>query len=608
MNNFKNNIDKELYNIQWKGNNQVFDEIYGKKTKKSFKLKPVILIGIIVVVILGTALALNFNYSKEYNMVKDAKQAIMLKYNFSPEIMDSFSPKHISNKDGEKVEFENFVYENEKTGKYTVTFKDNKVYEVSWSNDHIDPKEYSGGNLDAPAWGFAQLEKMRKIKKDFREKYDTIDWSDSNNWTLEQKAEMDKDFTHETLAKINVLPDADDIQPDKAIEIAKQALIDKYGFKESFFDNLSPFIDFYSVSFDNGKNTHKEYDINFAQKIDDNSYDSKLYTAISSPDGKVKNCTWTVEAQDLHLPDGDLIKYESFVKEYFEKGAFEFRNATEKADIAQRLKAAGFEYLLQGVDYVSPKADIANEDVIKAANKALFDKFGGDESVLNFFNITKGFVNIKGQKQWQVSYIEKESYSIVNYYDMLGDYTVSLTEDTLEPIDVTWSLGLSPMQADENSWGMLDKYSLNILPYLKTTLNNVKSYLDKYEENTYPEQMSTEDAAAFSKLYLDAGFSKYDHSFVSYTLPDENDIPETEIRKKAQEVLIAEKQVTNNYFDTATCYVQCYYDYINGKGEKVWSVRYYGQDEMYNVYFLIFDARTGDLLELHHEDSTMGNG
>ncbi len=607
MNNFKYNVDKELQNMQWKGNKKVFDEIYGNKPKKSFKLKPIIVLSIVAVMILGTALAIGFNFSQEYNLIKDAKQAVMLKYGFSPEIMDSFSHKHVNNRDVNQVIFTNFACNTEKVGTYTVNFTDNKATEVSWSNDHIDPKLLEDGNLNAPAWGSAQLDKMRKIKTEFREKYDAIDWSNSATWTLEQKAEMDKDFTHETLPKISILPAEDDIQLDKAIELSKQALIDKYGFSENYFSNLIPFVDFYSVSIDKGESTHKEYNINFGTKISDNAYNSKLRVDLLSPSGEIKYSNWSIDPKDMRLPDGDLSKYEDFVNEYFKNGAFEYRTSTEKADIAQRLKAAGFEHLLKGVEYTAPESEVAGEAVIAAANKALFAKFGGNESVLSFFDVTKGYVDINGQKQWQVNYIEKESYFVVNYMKKLGNYTVNLADGTLEPINVTWSLGLEPIKATEHTWGAHDKYSLNVLPYLKKAMDITIPMLEKYGENTYPDQMSTEEAAAFSKLYIDAGFSKTDSDF-SYTLPDDKDIPEAEIRQKAKEVLMAEKNVPAEYFDTATTYVQCYYNYISGKGEKVWSLRYYGQDAMHNVYFLIFDSQTGELLQLHHEDSTMGNG
>ncbi len=191
-----------------------------------------LVLGMLLMLTLATALAIGLTYSKDFQHRKTAREAVMEKYQLTEDVFAVLS-ESIS-KDGDTDIF-TYAYEGVPAiGVYTVEQKDNRILSVSWSHDN-----------DKLGWGQKEIEAMLMRN---RTVYASSPLPESNldekemlrlaKETLAENAALDE------LARQNGqdpqrynqgLPTANEIQLERALNIAHEALSIEYGIAlESF--------------------------------------------------------------------------------------------------------------------------------------------------------------------------------------------------------------------------------------------------------------------------------------------------------------------------------------------------------------------------------------
>lgn len=182
------------------------------------KLSTTILIAALILVLLtATAFALGLFRTAEADAMYRARQSLSETYGLTPATLGMFRQQAIRQGNIWTVTFsaDDTESSNGKMGVYTVTMEDGSAPIATWTHDDVDADVWKSGDMDAPVWGQEQMMQSLILKRDALNTY------------VEEHA--------------GVVPDNQELQPmtdlsaeqqAAIVDIAKQAMIDEFGFTE----------------------------------------------------------------------------------------------------------------------------------------------------------------------------------------------------------------------------------------------------------------------------------------------------------------------------------------------------------------------------------------
>lgn len=608
--NLKQLIDRRLSTLTFTRGQQVLRQADEKAPRRArLLLRPALAAGLALLLVAGVALAFSLSYSKRYNISRQAAQAMHSQYGFDESTLGMFF-EH-SEKQGETwiVRYQPIMTYPQQAGSYEVIIKDG-LATASWSLDNIDPALYQDGSLGAPVWGARQLKTYMEQKHAWYQSDEGLDFDNWHDWSLEQRAavaarrqaalpEGERQF-----GLMDILPEAEDLVPEEALRLARKAVLDKYGVTSMMLgDNKL------SLSFVRDLSTQKKHYL--VQLLPPPGRQSTFVIKISSPDAQVLECSWFADAKSRSLPLGKLDKYRDAVQEYVQTGAFAALNAQAKAQLANRIAAAGLADLLPQTGYVVPGPGlIAEEEAIKLLHQALFSAYQLEETGRTLFSADLALLRTGSQVAWQLELRPVELAEQVFAWPVgdppLGHYRAQVDARSGQVLLASWSLEGKNQGAvfTKNNFGPAPAYAGYILPWFAELKQQVEAIWNKYEAGDR-YNMNVADNAAGDALFRAAGFParQFPHG-----LPGQHALSLEAARKLADIALREEMKVDQQLIASSFVYPEYFIDTSfsknPGQGD-VWSFTYHHRE---GIHLVTMDAIDGSLLIVQFDPLAAGNG
>ncbi len=576
-----------------------------EKPMKRKGFTTVLVMGLILILLCGVALAVTLSRSEKSDATMRAREALMEKYGISTDTMGMLYASATQQQDGKTIiTFEGVKYNGEAIGVYTATIDGDKT-DVTWSHDNVDEKLWKNSDdLTSPAWGAGQLERALEIDRAyFAKEAERTKETNMQEWTVQEWAEQDAPLAEADKLGLNVwfyrvAPGPDDIQEDEALKMARDTIIKTYGVDEKYLDDYKLSMQLMNYAY----RDEKMYQVNYYIEDEkthtlEHAFNVNIYT----PSGKIEYCGWNVPAQERTLPEGSLKAYKQAIEEYMERGAFDVLTAAEKAALDARIRETGYETLLDGRTYVAPEAgELSDADALSKAEAVLFDAFGFPKDALILFTPSVSMQDTAKGRAWVIDFnTESQHVQWSLGEDTLGFYRVALDAKTGEKIEAIWSLEdqKSKETYTETTWGQAPVFDAKLLSYVMELYNDL---LPLYEKNWDATQMwSDEDYAAHDQRYRDAGF---DPRVYSQAMPDESAIAKEKAVELARAALKEEFKVEDARLDSMMLYAM--YS-VGDSDQPSWRITFmsYGGQEHYSVSV---DAGTGMIL--YTDYAAAGNG
>lgn len=586
-NKFRAEIDARLADLTFTREAEVLDRLHARRQAGPIPKRTAALILALMLMLCGTAVALTLRYSARLDLERYARGVLSSKYGLTGEMIDLFAT-HVE-RDGVNwtVRFVPIGWE-EQMGEYTVTGTTGGSAQAVWSHD--------GEAASKSVWGPEELRQFMTLRKAQQSAMWRLGgWSG----TLEELAAIDAPvLALEGAAwRVHYLPGEDDIQPEEAEALARQAIMAKYGLSQAAMDGYRTTMMHFYLYTEDGR---KEYRL----WLNDKNWDEFSVT-ISSPDGEITSCYWRVSAQDFRLPEGDLSLYPEAAEEYVKEGAFEALNAEDKANVYRRFEEAGLSDLLPPGVYVTPAATDLNEDAaIRRAREAMMERFAFPEEAFELFGVHTAMLRAQEGRMWQVRFIGQDQ---AHYYwldhNALGDYTIAVTADG-SVVDCEWSLAEQYGGGyTESTFGQSEVLAGELLPWVLALRDKLDQIVVRYPEfQNRDDDLSHEDLAAYDALMREAGF---DPVIYCYLLPEEGEVREAEAVEIARQVLKEEYGLTDAILDDSvleTSFLMAHY--IGDEPVKGWSVAFKGKE----IYTVFVNAADGIIEQVEHDDLSLSNG
>lgn len=607
--------NRRLAALTFEGEAQVMQAVLsqpGRRAGTRSRLRLALMIGLLTLLVLGTALAIGLIYSNTYSARKAADSALMTRYHLHPDSLGMFYVRET--KDEASTTFTYTPNMNDKqTGTYTVVLRSDGQAQTSWTHDEIAPEIYEGGNLDAPVWGAAQLNKYVKLKNAYYGKMAELDWRLSYTWTLEQRAEIYglldamQEAYGEQPYRTYLVPDETDIKEEAVPGLAIAALAQTYGLSEAYFADFVPNYTFSRLQEDQQK--HYWVDLRRAETWSNLNHEGEVFQIqILSPSGEARKPVWHIKDLALRsLPAGDLRPYAHAVREYMDVGAFDILSAQDKGRLAQRLVSAGFAEILQDTHYIIPGPGLVGEEQAnELAQAAMLERYALTQEMLDLFERSSALVMEDKQAIWLVRYAARSFLQIdVVLFPPLGEYTLRLDARDGQVLAAEWTLAdVDNKQYTQHTWGQTQAYNAHILPWLLALYQQANAIQEKYTQEDW--LMSLEDQAAYDALFRDNGFppASYPHSLPR---PDELQLePALAIAQMAlREELHLSEQLIGQLEPVMPFFLR-YANYLKvASGDPVWLFRYDHPEGIYQVYI---NGKTGELLLVEYQPMAAGNG
>lgn len=555
------------------------------------KRMPMVLIAALLIVLLAaTALAVSLSRSAKSDALTRARQALTADYGLTAETFGLFMPEIKQEGDAWVVEFVYHGMEEERTGTYRVTLPAGEAPQTSWTFDDVDPAVWQDGDMDAPVWGQKQMLKALQEKDARFKAYQDVDWSEAS---FETKAELHP-FTREMNAEgkselmYRRVPGPDDMPPEEAQTLAIEAILRTYGVDEAALAQYEAELSFMELDADG----EKLYVMNLYKE---GPYD-RYAVWIESPSGTVRLCEWVIASDRRTLPDGPLDGYAYAVEAYMREGALVLQNAQTKADIVQRVTAAGMADMIEpALPYVAPGAqDLPEEEAVAAAGRALMDAYALNTETLRYFLLATSLLEEEGTRSWVIDFHALSAFDSDWYavYALLGNYTVTLDAASGAVQAVAWDqeAAWEDRAYTEHDWGAAPVYHGKLLPWLLTLHEAVEEIAERYPADATIYDYSIEDAGAYDALFRAAGFS--DSMYFRHA-PGPEDVTEEEARTLAIQALVDEMPVTEETLRTADGYME----FTMSEDGPRWGFSFqFFQDSVAMDYGVSIDARTGEIL------------
>lgn len=539
----------------------------------------------------AAAIAAGLLRSQRYDAKMFAARALEEKYGFTLE-MEPFFEIDVTEENGVSTvtytPFKDLGNDSDRLGTYTVVIAGGQA-EASWSFDSEDVPE----GMDSPIWSTAQL------AEGIGRRHAGEEW-------------------HEITATAEPMPDM--LSEDDAVMLARKAIATTYGegALTDEYDDIKcmvyawPVYDmqprarvrFYRVSQERGAS--------FSLELDGVS-------------GELLSISWYIAPEERTLPEGDLTGYDRAVKEFIRDGALELLDDTGRYALAQRIRAAGLDELLDE-DYADPAlAAIGREQATGIALTALSEKYGLTDAHRTLFaervalvseggaavfklTLTPDLTGYDGSYRREVpdgDYSDRE-VAFGDYADSMGVYEVAVDAVTADVSRVSWSLdGVEIGDIAENAWGLAPAYDADCLLRLGELLAARKAIEQPYEDREVDWLWcyTLEDEAAVDALMVGAGFSSV---LYNHVMPAEGEKTAEEAIAAAKETLVADWGVSAADFNAARDAGEVETECRRKDGKTVWSVWIgLGQD---GIYIVDVNAADGAIEDVIYDSGVIGNG
>ncbi len=230
-------LDTQLSDLRW---SQAKSEDIIRKTRGEVKVKKKLSLSLVIVMVLilltATAFAIYaIQRSPQADAILEARRALTEKYGLSAEAFGLFHATATQEGENWVVTFtsNDSGIPDLLLGEYTVTLNDGKMATAVWTHDDMDPSLWQSGDVHAEAWGQPQIEKALRGDEEATAVRMTA-WEKqeahvTSNPKPETPATKEGEYYYNgELAKV-VAPPSDAITQEKALEIAKQAVMEEYG-------------------------------------------------------------------------------------------------------------------------------------------------------------------------------------------------------------------------------------------------------------------------------------------------------------------------------------------------------------------------------------------
>lgn len=575
------------------------------------KLSAAMVMTLVVVLLAATALAVTLIFSAQYDATRTARQAVMDQYGLTQDTLGLFGASEAQEGDGWRVRFTPIMYDEEAMGSYEVTVKGGKAGEVSWSNDGKVVPTFQEAGFTGEAWGQSQLVELLAMYRSHQAAQSNIDWNHGAELTLEDLAERDKAYAEASqqgleVGVMHMMPTENDIQPEEAVQLAKEAVVKKYGVSMDTLAKYEVQMDFlkygddeepvYRISLGSGEQRPGEY-----------IFYIDYYVALFSPSGTVQRCT-AGSPTALTLPEGSLKDYRDVVVEFMEEGKFEQLMPEEKAALAKRIVEAGYGDLIGNKEYVAPASgDISQDEATLKAEAAMVEAYGFTMDTLTLFKANPSMQMLDGERAWVIDYSPLTQlgwWSSKSDLEMaLGHYQVTLKADTGAAQTITWDLqqkrGTHTYTGE--TWGQAEVYDAKMLPWVQALIKANALYYEEVEEWIQERPLSLEEEARHDQMFRDAGFpaTRYPSG-----LPREGDLTQENALALAKLALCEEFGLTEERLAKAE--VIPHYLVARDTNGPEWAfLFFFGGQEDYD-YYVSMDAESGAILNIMQEG--MGNG
>lgn len=575
------------------------------------KLSTTLLVAVLLIALLtATALAVvSLSRSSQGNAVHIARQALGEKYGLTTETLGLFWQEIEQDENGWTLVFTDVSTDGEKLGIYSVVIAPDGKAEATWSHDDVDTSLWQDGNMDAPVWGQAQMMRYLADKETDWQAYLQIDWSQADFATIAEHQ------SHMYLFRVGddrpdmfyyAVPGAEDTAQEQAVQTAKQAILDTYAAdvdalmaSEGYAEQVS-----FAEAEEDGT---RQFLVEYVQPY---PLTGHLSVQVASPSGEVLGVRWNMDKALRTLPEGPLDAYRHAVEEFMLSGALQAKSATEKAEIVQRVKDAGWEALIQpALPYVAPGAqDIAEVAALSGAKGALMDEYAFTEEGFTLFEATTSLLEIDGARRWTIDF---SPLPFENWYldmDMekgkLGSYAVTLDASSGEVLEAAWDQAEAWDEGSytQSTWATAPVYHGKLLPWLVQLTEGLADIAALYPaEDATIYDYSDEDIAAYDALFRGAGFpiTQFNHS-----LPGPEDLTKEEALAIAREALLAEMPIPQALWDTMDVVIDFS---IREAQTPQWGFSFrFTHEGVFVDFGVSIDARTGEVL--YTNSVTGGNG
>ena len=537
----------------------------------------------------AVALAAGLIRSQRYDARLLAAKALNETYGFTHEMETFFKIDVVEENGASTVTYapnEDVGDYASRLGTYTVVITGGQA-EASWSFDGEDVPE----GMDSPIWSTAQLAEG-----------------------IERRRGGEEWFEITATAE----PVADMLSEEEAIALAREAVAATYGegALTDEYDDIHCDVYAWPVY-----DMQPRADVRFYRSAQDGWGSFRL--TLDGATGELLSSSWYIAPEERTLPEGDLTGYDRAVKEFIRDGALELLDDAGRYALAQRIRAAGLEELLDE-DYADPAlALIGREQAAQTACAALSEKYCltdvhralfvehialVDEDGAAVFKLTLT-PDLTGYDDSYKREVPDGDYSDVEkaygkYADSMGVYEVAVDAATGGVTRVSWSLdGVETGDIAENAWGLSPAYDAACLTRLGELLEARKAIKQRYDEDyeNWLWNYAPEDEAALDALMVAAGFSavRYNH-----VMPAEGEWTQEQAIAAAKEALAADWNVNAADFEAARADGSVEAECTRQDGKTVWSV-WIGHE---GTYIVDVNAADGVIENVIYDSAVAGNG
>ena len=245
----KNVLDRRLSALAWddRRSQQVLRQIRGE-TKVKKKLSFSLVMAMTLMLAAGIAVAaVTISRAPMADAVTRARQALADKYGLTPAALGVFYPDETQEEDGSwTISFIGEGMPQALIGSYTVVLKKDAEPVAAWTKDGADKALLDSGSLDSPAWGVKQIQKglvdigaketaIHRHMKENPEQFGSANQTPLPMPTPCREAKEGEYFYRGEYWQAGT-PAPDDLTREKAIEIAKAAMMEEFKLSRADID------------------------------------------------------------------------------------------------------------------------------------------------------------------------------------------------------------------------------------------------------------------------------------------------------------------------------------------------------------------------------------
>ena len=407
-------IDDRLQTMEWHGETSVWRSLRSSsRGRASHRVSVRLAAALCALTILACATALaarGLLFSPRQTASQQAHALMQSQYGFSEETLALFDETIAEDGGSWTITFTLPAYA-EQAGAYTVR-GGSGVARAEWSHDGAEVSPDAA--LSAPIWGPMQVERMRVLYHEHAEALAAAEAKGGyGSLSIEEKAAIDAPLLElpHVVGVIHVLPAADDITPEEALEEARGIYSLERGISAGAAAQVPAAVSLLS----DGNESY--YDVLFTE-ADGGSFRVLIGAASAVPDSGLRVGTL------LRVEDGARLLYDKAEGVNAIPGPEEdpdvdaMTHAERAACAAEQIAAGGdpreWNYLLPG------EGDIAEEEAVALAKEAISARLGLDQDALDAMTLETRF--------WLDYDLGEEPVRAwwVRFVDNINDYQVTL--------------------------------------------------------------------------------------------------------------------------------------------------------------------------------------